>query len=187
VKEFISVVYREVPRIVPLSFLSDLSTLHGSINDHNLKQGKPMKSYILVANSSVATLYHCENLRTKPLVVVKNFEHPESRRKGMDLASDADGHYQTDHNCRASYSEKTSPKEYEAERFAKELIDAIKALNLSAQSTEKLIIVVPAHFHGVMKKHFGTHFPQSSDIMKDYTKLDVRTLLERLREYLFSK
>lgn len=144
-----------------------------------------MKTYVLVANASRAALYRCDNLRTQPLVSEKHFEHPESREKGLSLSSDGQGRVHSDRGPRGAYEDPITPKEYEAMRFAKELADAVKALNITSQSEEKIVIVAPSKFYGMMKKHFGSHFPNSSDILKDYTQLTAGELLQRIREHLF--
>ena len=117
-----------------------------------------MKIYLLVANSCRASLYRCESLSTKGLILEREFEHPESRAKGTDLASDGQGRVFSDHGPRCSHEEVTSPKEYESKKFAIELVDIIKNLNIGTQSEYKFVLVAPSKFYRNMKLHFGSNF-----------------------------
>ena len=48
---------------------------------------------VLVTNGSQARLFKTE-YQPKNLQLIKEFNHPESREKGKELASDRAGHYQ---------------------------------------------------------------------------------------------
>ena len=50
-------------------------------------------TWLIVANASQATVYETES-HPKTLKLLKEFLHPASRAKGVDLASDRPGHFQ---------------------------------------------------------------------------------------------
>ena len=59
--------------------------------------------------------------------MIKQFSHPESRDKGLDLASDRAGHFNGESSkaVHGSFNEATLPKHYEVARFAKILSDEL--------------------------------------------------------------
>jgi protein required for attachment to host cells len=141
-------------------------------------------TWLLVANGSEARLYETE-FRPKELVLLQEFNHPESREKGAGLASDKFGHFQGDAGTGAStqgsFSEPTDPKEYEIERFAGELVKALEA-GRNANSFQHLVIASSPKFHGRLNKKMNAHLSKLVDkhINKDLTSLNERELLDRL-------
>ena len=81
------------------------------------------RTWILVANASVATVYSNEG-PNKGLIRVKTLAHAASREKGSDLVSDRPGHSQSQGNGHGAFVAAKSPKEVEAQRFALELARA---------------------------------------------------------------
>ncbi len=139
------------------------------------------KNLILVANSAEAFLYSCENLRILDLVLIKEFTHPDSRKKISDLICDKPGHFKTDGGAHGSY-EKGDPKKVEAEHFALELAKFVKSTVGSANNV-KLIVVTPSHFCSLIKKHLDVNIKDTICISKDYTKHQGKELIESLREH----
>ena len=142
-------------------------------------------TWLLVANGSEARLFETE-FRPKTLTLLKEFNHPESREKGAELASDKSGHYQGDAGTGAStqgsFSEATDPKEYEMERFAAELVQALED-GRNANSFQHLIVASSPKFHGLLNKKMNGHISKLVDkhINKDYTALKEDELLARLQ------
>lgn len=143
-----------------------------------------MTTYVLVANSSKASLYSVDNLRVDALEKMDEFDHPKSRQKWSDIVTDKRGRYQTEHGSRCSY-EKTEPKDLEAENFARELVDKLKSLDKKTADQEKIILVAPPGFQGILRKLVEGEFGEIIDITKDYTQLSPDDLLERLREHIY--
>ncbi len=141
-------------------------------------------TWLLIANGSEARLYETE-FRPKELNLLQEFVHPESREKGTELASDKSGHFQGDSGTGAStqgsFSEATDPKEYEMERFAGELVNALDA-GRTANSYQHLVIASSPKFHGLLNKKMNGQLSKLVDkhINKDLTSLNERELLERL-------
>lgn len=142
-------------------------------------------TWLLIANGSEARLFETE-FRPKSLNLLREFNHPESREKGAELASDRPGHYQGDAGVggasHGAFNEATDPKEYEMERFAGELVEALEAGRL-ANSYQHLIVASSPKFHGLLNKQMNSHLSKLVDkhINKDYTSCSEKELLERLQ------
>jgi protein required for attachment to host cells len=142
-------------------------------------------TWLLIANGSEARLFETE-LRPKTLTLLQEIKHPESREKGTELASDRPGHYQGDSGVggasHGAFNEPTDPKEYEMERFAGELVNALEA-GRNANSFQHLIVASSPKFHGLLNKKMNGHISRLVDkhINKDFTSLTEKELLERLQ------
>lgn len=147
-------------------------------------------TWILVANSSKAKIFTINKSKfldgkEKP-ILIKEFTHPESRKRDIELTSDRPGHYQArDGGGHGSYNEPTEPKEYEAEVFAREVYRVLDAGRL-ANLYKELVLVVPPHFYGLLNKHLHNPLEQLivKVIEKDYTKTPEKTLEEHLKSQL---
>jgi protein required for attachment to host cells len=142
-----------------------------------------MKTWIMIASSSIGHLYKTGNLRNDNIILVKEFSHPQSREKGVDILTDRPGHYNTGHAARGAY-ENIEPKELEADHFSRELVDALNHGH-NNHEFEHLILVAAPHFYGLINKHLKFNVDDIVHIPKDYTKLKGRDLLESLRGYLY--
>ena len=141
------------------------------------------KTWILVANAAEAKILTTDNLRVGELELVREFVHPESRKKISELMSDKPGHYKTDGNAHSAYS-KNDPKEVEAEHFAIQLAHELKA-GWDKNQYKKLIMVMSAHFYGLIKKHMhDNHALEVVHVLKDYTRYPLAKLHESLKEHL---
>ena len=143
-----------------------------------------MKTWILVANSAEAKILATDKLRTGELEVVREFTHPESRKKISELMTDKPGHYKTDSGAHSAY-DKNDPKEIEAEHFAMQLIHELKT-GWDQHNFKNLIVVAPAHFYGILRKHMQHfNFCDIDHIPKDYTKYTLSKLHCSLKEHVF--
>jgi protein required for attachment to host cells len=142
-----------------------------------------MKTWILIASSSIAHLYATDNLRSGNLSSIQEFSHPQSREKGSELITDGPGHINTGLTSRSTY-EKNEPKELESDQFSRELV---KALNHGHNNHEfeQLVLVAAPHFYGLINKHLSFNLNKIIHIPKDYTKLKDRELLEALHKHLY--
>lgn len=140
-------------------------------------------TWILTANATEARCYESK-LLGHDLTLIKEYYHPQNREKNLDLVTDRPGHYQSRsgvNSAHGAYAERTDPKEAEAEHFAHILAEDInkaRANNLF----EKLILIVPSRFHGLLNKRLNQHVLHlvSHHIEKDYTKMPIRELKEYL-------
>jgi protein required for attachment to host cells len=142
-----------------------------------------MTTWVIVANTAKASLYASENLRTEDLHLLKEFSHPESRKKITDLMCDKPGHYKTDTGMRGAFT-KGDPKLVEAEHFALELVKELKG-GFDQKKYYTLVIVTPPHFFSLITKHLHFHQDDIKHIAKDYTQYPLAKLSESVREHLF--
>lgn len=143
----------------------------------------PKKLQILIANAAEAKRYETSCLGEK-MTLIKEYQHPESRAKRIDLLSDRPGRYFS-RDCRDSargaYANTSDPKEVEADNFARELADD---LNHLAEDQGQFLLILPAHFFGLMNKHLNdaSHKRVFYHLEKDYTKIPQKQLLDYLAE-----
>ena len=140
-------------------------------------------TWVLVANASQAHLYATERLGEE-MNIIREFSHPESRAKGVNLASDKSG---SSHNTAVNSGtrgEPEDPKEYEAERFAGELADVLDKGRIN-KAYRRLVLVAAPHFHGLLNAQLDDHTRDlvTTSINKDYTAFDTRELPERLKSH----
>ncbi len=145
-------------------------------------------TWVLVANGSEARVFGLTK-RSEGLKLLSEHLHPASRMKGEQLASDRPGTYVGDTKSMgsgSSYTEATDPKDYEIDRFAHELADTLNS-GRNANSYEKLVIVAPPGFRGLLNKHMCDQVKKrvSRQIDKDYTKVNDRELMGQLEPHLF--
>lgn len=142
-------------------------------------------TWILVANASVARLFANHGPK-KGLQLVKEFKHPESREKGLGLASDRAGHMQNVGNGHGSRQPTTDPKEYEAERFALELAKELEH-GRTTNSFKRLILVVSAPFLGMLNSNLSSHLDNliSDRVEKDYTSATEKDLAGYLEHCIY--
>ncbi|MFA5628383.1 MAG: host attachment protein [Thiohalomonadaceae bacterium] len=142
-------------------------------------------TWVLIANGSEARIFKLQK-RTEALQLVSTHNHPSSRMKGEQLATDRPGSYAGDSGMGGGYEEAISPKEYEINRFAHEMATVLNS-GRSANSYGKLTLVAPASFRGLLNKHMHEQVKKliGQQIDKDYTKLNERELFARLEPHLF--
>lgn len=140
------------------------------------------QNLILVCNASRAFIYLTKEQHPKnPLQLIIELNHAESRQKGLELVSDRPGHYRTDHTTRGAYTANVDPKEHEKDIFAKDIVGYL-ANSFKNNHFDKLIIISPSHFWGLLEKHLSKNILQSINkiIQKDYTQSTEPELREIL-------
>lgn len=143
-----------------------------------------MTTWILVANSSDAKIYSCENVRTDNVHFEKEFLHPNSRKKTGEILADKSGNFRNSVGIAGdAYETKVTPKQMEAEYFAEELAKEI-VRDYNAKKFADLILIMPAHFHALLIKHLHAHFKEKLFIPKDYTKFTISDLSAALKNHL---
>ena len=140
--------------------------------------------WVLVANASVATLYNFIPKQKKPtLTVLKQFEHPDSRKKDENLVSDREGRYANQATGgTGNFVEANDPHQYQGFVFARELFHYLEQ-NRVKQAFLSLILVAPPEFMGYLRQCIDDHPFKKVDlkeIVKDYTKLSVLELIKAL-------
>lgn len=148
--------------------------------------------WIMSANAARAYIYQVDNksfLNGKiKLHLLETYEHPESRKKDTDLVSDRLGRYSSSATGgRGAFESRTDPKKHEADVFAKQLADILNSAKES-QVYSDLILIIPAHFLGLMRKHINGNILNSvrTVIEKDYTQTPILELTKHIKEHLLS-
>jgi len=114
-------------------------------------------TWILVANRSKARILEMQELHG-PLVEIADFADPKGRASGRDINSDAYGRLygKGEHVQGHSTSSEVSPAQHEAERFAENLREYLYREH-SAQRFDKLWLVAPPAFLGVLREKLAKH------------------------------
>lgn len=151
----------------------------------NIQKDFFMHTYLfLICNASKALVYSThEKYPQKPLSFVIEFEHPDSRKKRMDLVTDRPGHFQTSHTARSAYENHIDPKEREADHFAKEISLYLEE-KLKKKAFDYLILVASIQFFSLLKKHLSTHVANTiiRSIHKDHvhqSEPELRSILNQ--------
>ncbi len=143
-----------------------------------------MKTWIMVASAAYAKMLFTDNLRTKDLELIKELNHPESRKKTSELATDKPGSYRSGAGFHGAFDQ-TKPKDTEHEHFAMILAEEINNA-YNKKSFQKLLIVAPAHFQSLVTKHLHKMVDiDITSLAKDYTKYNLKETRDRLEEQLF--
>jgi protein required for attachment to host cells len=143
-----------------------------------------LPSWILFADASNARLYQSQG-RARKLTLLRELSHPESRAREMDLVSDQPGRVKQSRSAARPAMESTPHKKVEADRFARELADALER-GLDEGAYDRLILVAPPEFLGRLRRQLGERVSARivAEVEKDYLHLEPRELRERLQEQL---
>lgn len=148
-----------------------------------------MITWIILASTSKAKIFTVNKVKfiinKEKLVLVKEFNHPESRLRDSQIVSDKSGRYRPKNMGSDSFMEPTDPKKHEADNFAREVVNVLEA-GRAADLFQDLILVTPSHFYGLINKHIhrGLKNMVSLVIEKDYTKDDEKTLVKHLKQQI---
>lgn len=142
-------------------------------------------TWILVANASQAKLFANAGPK-KGLKLVRELNHPESREKGSELASDRAGHMQSSGNGHGARQPKTDPKTNEARNFAQELARELNHGRTTLQF-ERVILIAPPAFMGLLNEKLDgpTAGLVSDRFEKDYTKTAEKELTGHLESCIY--
>ncbi len=147
-----------------------------------------MTAWILVSDLSRAKLFTAE-LREDPWTLVKEFDHPEGREFSREIRPGSPpGRMQQSrgNGSRTAMEPHTTPKEAEAERFARQLADFLENAQARRQF-DYIVLVAPPHFLGLLHATLGRQTTKHLRAMvdKDYVSLAPQELRVRLIEQVF--
>lgn len=145
----------------------------------------PNTTWILVANASTAKIYANHGTK-KGLKILKETEHPESRQKSADLATDRPGHMPGIGNGHGACQPQTDPKRNAAQHFAQELAREFNH-GRSTNQFGRAILIAPSSFMGLLNdKLDGPTAKLVSDrFEKDYTKASEKELAGHLESCIY--
>ena len=142
-----------------------------------------MKNWLVVANAAKARVL--EESDKGVYVHVADLVHPQSRQKGVELATDRPGYVKgTGHGLgSASYVRRTDAREREHDRFAYEVATALND-GIAAGHCAGLMLVASNPFLGHVKAHLSeqAHKALLRTVAADYTALPDTELAQRLTE-----
>lgn len=148
-----------------------------------------MTAWILVCDVSRAKLFSTE-LREHDWSLVEAFEHSEGREPGRDTGPQAPPgrmlKSKSPGGRRTALEAHTSPKEIEAERFARQLGDYLEDA-VAHRRFDYLVLVAPPHFLGVLKGVLGRQAAKHlrATVDKDLSMLDAAEVRRRLIDNVF--
>ncbi len=141
-------------------------------------------TWVLVADAARARLFSVT--RRNEWTLAQSLEHAESRLAGHELMSDGPGAMkQPAGSGRTVMSPPTPPREVEAQRFARELVDLLVDGH-GKSAYHSLVLCAPPHMLGLLRKGLPVAVERlvSAGIDKNYTHLPDRELPEWLSEAL---
>lgn len=139
-------------------------------------------TWILVANACEAKLYQ-NTKRFGPLHLLEHFQHPRSRNKNSDIATDRSGAFRCGGtSASGSMVEATRPKDNEAKRFAMQLAETLDG-GRATHAYYRLIVVATPPFLGLLNAQFNSKVRKlvRAELKKDYTGMAERELLPALQ------
>jgi len=139
-------------------------------------------NWLVVANAARARVLE-ETERAGAYAHVADLVHPESRMKGEELGGDRPGqvHAEGHGSPGTSYTPRTSPREREHERFAREVASTVNG-GVAQDRCAGITLVASDPFLGHLKSHLS---PQARKLLlrtvaADYTTLRDDELAERI-------
>ena len=141
--------------------------------------------WVLSAASADAVVYKSKGGKDG-LHEHKRFEHAQARLHDRELTTDLPGRaYDSAGHGRHAMEQPTDPKRHEADAFARELADYLEH-GCTAGACEKLYIVAPPAFLGLLRKHYSKPVQQclAQEVDLNLSNIDARDIRSRLPEYL---
>jgi protein required for attachment to host cells len=140
--------------------------------------------WVVVANGSKAAFYQFQIADEKArLDLEAQFEHAQSRAKGVDLRSDRPGAVRGHGSDSTQYQPHLDVKRSELEHFGQQLADELDRQRRAGRFAQ-LTLVASNPFLGVLRARLpdGTRDAIDQVIPHDYTQLDARDLKLKLAE-----
>lgn len=140
------------------------------------------ETWVLVANSSVARVYRLEKHN---LVEHALFDHPQSRLHNRDLVSDKPGRdFESVGSARHAMEPRHSPKDVEADLFAKELARFLEAGRNRGEYDRLFVALSPAML-GLLRNNLDSATAKliSEEVDKDITQLKTDEILKHFHVF----
>lgn len=139
-------------------------------------------TWLVVANSATARILEYHGTAADP-APVRDFDHPEGRAKGADLATDRPGHAASGHGgSRTAYEPRTDTRRAEQERFARTIAQELAAAH-GAGMYSRLILAASSPFLGILHEQLpaGVAGCVERAVDKDWTTATPHELSLHLR------
>lgn len=140
--------------------------------------------WVTVADSSRARIFRADS-SSAPLEEIQTLAHPEARLHEGDLTTDRSGRDTNSTSGSHGFGTAAETKEQEATRFASRVCGTLEASHQKG-SFDKLYIVAPPSFLGLLRKHRSNRVKQvvADELSKNLCTLDAKTIRSHLPEYL---
>ncbi len=137
------------------------------------------KTLVMISNASAARVFSYQ--AHEEFNLLKEFSHPESRQKGIDLVSDRPGNSNAKGGGHGTLVPPNNPKQIEAERFAHELAGWLDDERKHNRCTQLMLVADPS-FLGLLNKSLNNQTMQLvfKSLNKDYSQVVERDLPEML-------
>lgn len=137
------------------------------------------KIWVVAADSGTAKIYQAKDTNT--LVEIHVLEHVEAHMQEHELVSDKPGRTAGPFAYPHNYPKKTSQKLKERNHFAEEIARFLEQA-YKDKKVEKLYLIAPPPFMGVLRHTLSTHL---SEIIQMEINKDLKGFTaEQIREYL---
>ena len=139
---------------------------------------------VITANSNHCCIYDYQHKKNQ-FTLVKEIDHPENRLKNGELLSDRQGHYNTSHTSRGSFSQDSDTGLVNIDNFARELAQELESERNHHDYTE-LVLVMPPQMEGYLAQHMNKQVKAliKHVIQKNMMHCTERELLQYLNEHL---
>jgi protein required for attachment to host cells len=136
-----------------------------------------MEIRLIVADNARARIF-ASHSDIRRLQERADFVHPEARLSNSDLVGDAAG---KSIDGRSSLDPATSPKQHQAETFARSLARHLKEMH-DEQHYEELILIAPPKFLGMLRAELPAQLERlvTRTVNKDLTTAGVAEIIDAL-------
>lgn len=138
--------------------------------------------WILVADGSRARLFETDS-KLEDLIPIEALDHPESRLRVAELASDDAGSMR-EHGVgpHSSFERQSDPHRTTVDAFARELGDVVNGGRI-AHRFEHLVLIAPPAFLGALRSHIDVASTRCvvASIASDWTSVPLHELAGRVR------
>lgn len=145
-----------------------------------------MKAYTVVVGDSTRARIFTTDSAKSPLIEITTMANPEGRMHDRDITSDLPGKDKGIGGSGGhSYQEKTDPKKYEIEMFAKRVADYLDDAR-NANELLHLLIVSSPEFLGELRNHLSPETNEKIvfELDKNLTRHTVDEIRNHLPKYL---
>lgn len=146
------------------------------------------RHWIMLANASRARICRFDK-GASGLTELADFVHPQSRQKGVELATDRVGHVEKDLGSTArgssQWAPRTDPRDKAQEGFARELATHMDHA-VADQRCQSWVLLASNPFLGELKAHLGKAATAAlrASVPMDLTALQGPALRQRLEQVL---
>ncbi|MGR9085812.1 MAG: host attachment protein [Gammaproteobacteria bacterium] len=141
--------------------------------------------WILAADASRARFFSAES-SSSPLEEIEDLAHPEARLHDRDITQDLPGKHKNFGGIAGhSYEQATDPKKYEAEIFARRIVQYLEEAH-NADRFGRLIIIADPSMLGLLRKELPEQIKKqiSFELDKNIASFDAADIRSHLPNFL---